>query len=96
MTQLGSPLWTAPEVFAGKRYCENIDTYSLGIVLFEIAARRFPYMNRIAKFKQKQKHGRGVDQKLFVDIATGKERPDLEAEEACKKFGVGLAFMTRR
>ena len=30
MTQTGSPLWAAPELLSGKRYCEDVDTYSLG------------------------------------------------------------------
>ena len=92
MTRVGSPFWVAPEVLAGKRYCESVDTYSLGIVLFEIAARKRPYMKRIAEFENKK--GRGLDRILFKDISTGKERPDLEAEPGCEKYGVGLAFKT--
>ena len=92
MTRVGSPFWVAPEVLAGKRYCENVDTYSLGIVLFEIAARRRPYYARISEFKKKK--GRGMDRILFKDISTGKERPDLEAEPGCEKYGVGLTFKT--
>ena len=45
MTQTGSPLWAAPELLAGRRYDEDVDTYSLGIVLYEIAARELPCEN---------------------------------------------------
>ena len=95
MTRVGSPLWTAPEVFLGKRYNELVDTYSLGVVLFEIATRTIPYRKRIAEHKAKG--GKGMDRSLFLDIANGIERPDLEAEQAaCEKHGVGLGFKTRR
>ena len=94
MTRVGSPLWTAPEVLAGSRYSNCVDTYSLGVVLFEIVARRFPYRKQIADHKKQG--AKGMNMKLFKDIALGRKRPDLEAELACKEHGVGLSFMTRR
>ena len=95
MTGVGSPLWTAPEILLGKRYNELVDTYSLGIVLFEIATRALPYRKRIAKYKAEG--GKGMDRRLFREIGLGTERPDLEAEQdACEKHGVGLGFKRRR
>ena len=51
MTRIGSPLWAAPEVLGGRRYCEHVDTYSLGVVMFEIAVRAYPYAKRLREFK---------------------------------------------
>ena len=95
MTRVGSPLWTAPEVLAGTRYDEKVDAYSLGIVLFEIAARKVPYMKRIADFKKGG--GKGLNMSLMQEIALGKMSADLEAEDAFKVYGgVGRAFKMRR
>ena len=95
MTRVGSPLWTAPEIILGNRYNELVDTYSLGIVLSEIATRTLPYRKRIAEFKAKG--GKGMDRSLLKEIALGIERPDLDAEHAaCEKHGVGLGFKTRK
>ena len=39
MTQTGSPLWAAPELLSGKRYCEDVDTYSLGAPCYSFSLR---------------------------------------------------------
>lgn len=43
MTRVGSPAWVAPEVIVGEPYGMAADTYSLGIVLWELITRRPPY-----------------------------------------------------
>ena len=78
MTRIGSPLWAAPEVLGGRRYCEHVDTYSLGVVMFEIAVRAYPYAKRLKEFKSQG--GRGMDMKLMRSIASGKRRIKLEGE----------------
>jgi serine/threonine protein kinase len=40
---VGTPLWMAPEMLAGKKYDARVDVYSYGIVLWEIASQRLPW-----------------------------------------------------
>ena len=42
--RVGTPLWMAPEVLAGERtYGKSADVYSFGIVMWEVAARCYPW-----------------------------------------------------
>ena len=43
LTICGTTAWLAPEIFKGEGWTERADTYSLGIVLFELFSRRLPY-----------------------------------------------------
>ena len=43
MTQVGTPMYTAPEVLNDDFYDEKIDIYSLGIMLNEMSTREVPY-----------------------------------------------------
>jgi serine/threonine protein kinase len=42
-TQVGTPLWTAPEVIMGEKYTAKADVFSYGIVLTELLSRKIPY-----------------------------------------------------
>jgi serine/threonine protein kinase len=42
---VGSLFWAAPEVIRGEPYSERSDVYSFGIVLYEIVARKQPYID---------------------------------------------------
>ena len=83
-----------PELLLGKRYNEDVDTYSFGAVLFEIAVRDIPYGDEIAELK-KQKRGGGV-KKLMREVATGARRPELAGVKGPRKFYIGSAFKKRR
>ncbi|KAL3915648.1 MAG: hypothetical protein SGPRY_007140, partial [Prymnesium sp.] len=40
---VGSPQWAAPEKLRGEKYDEKADTYSFGLLLYEVMARELPY-----------------------------------------------------
>ncbi|KAG1697948.1 hypothetical protein DVH05_015432 [Phytophthora capsici] len=44
---VGTPYWTAPEVLEGKRYTEQADIYSFGVVLTELDTGRIPYYDAL-------------------------------------------------
>ncbi len=83
-----------PELLAGKRYNEDVDAYSFGVVLFEIAACRLPYARRREVYKKKG--GKGLDMKMMREISLGLLKPELAGEIQCKRFRVGGAFKKRR
>lgn len=45
-TQIGSPVYLAPEVWREERYSFNCDVFSLGCVVYELAALRLPFEAR--------------------------------------------------
>ena len=81
-----------PELLAGKRYSEDVDTYSLGIVMFEIAMRTWPYTDEILKFKKSG--GKGINRSMMQKISLGYLEPELD-DRVCKGYGVGGAFKKR-
>ena len=48
MTQVGTPMWMAPEVIKGEKYTEKADVYSFGIIIWEIMTRLEPYDDKEA------------------------------------------------
>ena len=79
-----------PELLAGKRYSEDIDTYSFGVVLFEIAAARLPYARERQAYKESG--GKGVNMKMMREISKGLRKPELAGEPGCRRFRVGGSF----
>ena len=41
--RMGSPQWTAPEILRGQPHDETADTYSFGVLMYEIMEARLPY-----------------------------------------------------
>ena len=73
----------------GKRYNEDVDTYSFGAVLYEIVVRNIPYGDEIAEFKK-----RGA-KKLMREVAHGERKPTLDGRVECMRYGVGGVFKKR-
>lgn len=46
MTQVGTPMWMAPEIIMGRKYTEKADVYAFGIILWEILTRLEPYEDK--------------------------------------------------
>ena len=102
MTQIGTPLWAAPELLSGRRYDESVDVYSFGCVLFEIVVRHQPWDRELEASKaQLQKSGSGstsigsrarVAKDLMREIAKGKRQLRLGHRAECKHHDVGAAY----
>ena len=58
ITQTGTPYYASPEVWRDKPYDEKSDIWSLGCVLYELAALRPPFL------------GKGMD-KLYKKVCSG-------------------------
>jgi len=46
MTQVGTPMWMAPEIIMGKKYTEKADVFAMGIIIWEILTRLEPYEDK--------------------------------------------------
>ena len=79
MTQTGTPLWCAPEILMGKPYCEDVDVFSFGVVLYEVVAKRWPY---------EELRKKTPSQELMKSIGIGLVKPELTDEE-CERAGAG-------
>jgi len=69
---VGSPQWTAPEILRGGLYDEKADSYSFGVLLYEVLARQLPYQNEESHM-------------IIVGVITKMlERPGLRPDQAAK------------
>jgi len=46
MTQVGTPMWMAPEIIMGRKYSSSADVYAFGIILWEVLTRLEPYEDK--------------------------------------------------
>ena len=83
-----------PELLAGKRYSEDVDTYSFGVVLFEIAAARLPYAKERQAYTESG--GKGINMKMMREISKGFIKPELSGEPGLRRFHVPGAFKKRK
>ena len=76
MTQVGTPYWTAPEIFDDAKYNESADVYSFAMVLYEIWSRKLPW------------HGLQPVQ-VALKVVNERARPEVPAEmNTGESFGV--------
>ncbi|KAG7384804.1 hypothetical protein PHYPSEUDO_002190 [Phytophthora pseudosyringae] len=52
---VGTPFWTAPEICEGKRYSEQADIYSFGVVLSELDTCKIPFHDCVGSDGKKAK-----------------------------------------
>lgn len=43
-SKIGTYQWMAPEVIVGQKYTEKADVFSFGVILWELATRKPPYL----------------------------------------------------
>lgn len=67
MTQVGTPMWMAPEIISGKQYTEKADVYAFGIILWEIMTRLEPYEDK-------------EPMQIVMDVVKVDLRPDIPKE----------------
>jgi len=67
MTQVGTPMWMAPEIIMGKKYTEKADVYAFGIILWEVLTRLEPYEDK-------------EPMQIVVEVVNSNLRPTLPEE----------------
>ena len=79
-TQIGTPMYTAPECETSSRYDYKADVYSLGVILFEITSKFTTNHERIQKIKRLRTLGK-------VDVDLRRTDPVLAdfVEVLCRK-----------
>ena len=93
MTRTGSALWAAPELLSGKRYNEDVDTYSFGVVLYEIAVRELPFEEELRILSESG--AKGIKGKIMRSIADGTRRIKIGGKRGQKRLRVGRSFRKR-
>lgn len=61
-------------------------------MLYEVAARELPYLQKMKA--SKASGGKGLKPKIMSDIAQGRLRPELE-QDVCRRYGIGSKFKKR-
>ncbi|EGZ11204.1 hypothetical protein PHYSODRAFT_518441 [Phytophthora sojae] len=85
---VGTPYWTAPEILEGKRYTEQADIYSFGVVLSELDTGRIPYHDAVT-----EGGGKAKPFQVLQDVMAGKLRPSFSRDCPPRIQRIGLACL---
>ncbi|KAL4094870.1 hypothetical protein PRIC1_010521 [Phytophthora ramorum] len=83
---VGTPFWTAPEILEGKRYSEQADIYSFGVVLSELDTCKIPFHDCISSKGKKAKPFH-----ILKEVMAGTLRPSFSADCPPRIRRVGVA-----
>ncbi|EEY67483.1 protein kinase, putative [Phytophthora infestans T30-4] len=83
---VGTPYWTAPEVLEGKRYTEQADIYSFGVVLTELDTSKVPYHDALTAEGKKPKPFQ-----ILTDVMAGMLRPSFSENCPLRIRRIGVA-----
>ncbi|GMF30926.1 unnamed protein product [Phytophthora fragariaefolia] len=83
---VGTPYWTAPEVLEGKRYTEQADIYSFGVVLTELDTGKIPYYDALISEGKKPKPFQ-----VLSDVMAGMLRPSFSDSCPARIRRIGVA-----
>ncbi|EGZ11209.1 hypothetical protein PHYSODRAFT_520885 [Phytophthora sojae] len=72
---VGTPYWTAPEILEGKRYTEQADIYSFGVVLSELDTCKIPFHDCMDTNGKKAKPFR-----ILQEVMSGVLRPSFSED----------------
>jgi mitogen-activated protein kinase kinase kinase 7 len=72
---VGTPFWTAPEVLEGRRYSEQADLYSFGVVLSELDTCKIPFHDCVGTNGKKAKPFH-----ILQEVMTGTLRPSFSED----------------
>jgi mitogen-activated protein kinase kinase kinase 7 len=85
---VGTPYWTAPEILEGKRYTEQADIYSFGVVLTELDTGKTPYCDAVT-----EGGGKAKPFQILQDVMAGTLRPSFSPDCPPRIQRVGLACL---
>uniref|UniRef100_M4C5R3 Protein kinase domain-containing protein n=2 Tax=Hyaloperonospora arabidopsidis (strain Emoy2) TaxID=559515 RepID=M4C5R3_HYAAE len=86
---VGTPYWAAPEILEGKRYTEQADIYSFGVVLSELDTGEIPYHNAVT-----ESGGQATSFQILQDVMAGSLRPSFSRDCPPRIRRVGLACLS--
>ncbi|ETO65928.1 TKL/DRK protein kinase [Phytophthora nicotianae P1976] len=86
---IGTPYWTAPEILEGKRYTEQADIYSFGVVLSELDTGKTPYHDARTQGGSKAKPFQ-----ILQDIVDGCLQPSFTRQCPPRIYRVGMACLS--
>ncbi|KAJ8575842.1 hypothetical protein ON010_g3373 [Phytophthora cinnamomi] len=85
---VGTPYWTAPEILEGKRYTEQADIYSFGVVLSELDTGKIPYHDTVT-----EGGGKAKPFQVLQDVMAGTLRPSFSRDCPPRIQRIGLACL---
>ncbi|KAE9005830.1 hypothetical protein PR001_g17357 [Phytophthora rubi] len=87
---VGTPYWTAPEILEGKRYTQQADIYSFGVVLSELDTGRIPYHDTLT-----EGGGKAKPVQILQDVVSGTRRPTFTEDCPARILRIGSACLAQ-